>query len=61
VLHGADEVLLTVTENQGQQNLWNHFESAHQIRSFPTTERKALKGGKKQSNEDEVKAVAAVG
>lgn len=46
MLHGDEEVLLKVTEDQGQQNLWRHFENVHEIRQFTRDERKAAKASK---------------
>jgi hypothetical protein len=34
VLLGSDVVLLTLTANNGEQNLWNHMETAHAITRF---------------------------
>jgi hypothetical protein len=54
VLHGTEVVLLTLTANNGEQNLWNHMESAHAIT-------RCTGDMEKDKKKDPKKAVAAHG
>jgi hypothetical protein len=60
VLHGSDVVLLTLTANNGEQNLWNHMETAHAITRFTGDMEKEKKGRKRDQKKTEVGAQGAI-